>query len=158
MPARVTSEDPEVHRTFAVVSAGAVLGLLLLAMVMAIGGPDSSIFAVGYSLFFALDLLFIPLSVIAAIYLWRIYLQDTRTRRSWLLLRDALLGTAWTTITVYVGIISVARLLGFGPFVWTVPFTAVAVVLASATTLYMAAIYWLRRRQSGDGSPPPIKD
>ena len=158
VPARTSAEDPRVHRTFALFTAAFVAGMLLLAVAMAIASPDSDLYRGGYAIFIALDVLFMPLSVVSAVYLWRIYSHDHRTRRSWLLLRDALLGTAWTTITVFVGALTLLRLVDIGPFDWSPPFVAVAVVLASSTTTYMAAVYWLRRRASGDGTPPPIND
>lgn len=150
MPARVRPDDPATHRTFALVSAAFVGGLLALATVEAFAPPDTLIYSVTYGVLLGLIVLGVPPTIFAAGYLWRIYLHDAETRRSWLLLRDALIGTALAAVAAFIGLLAGARALGYGPFGWAIPYMIVAFVLVAGVPQYMAAVYWLRRRNFPD--------
>lgn len=155
---RMTAEDPAVHRSFAMVSSGVIMGLLALATLEAFLPPNTGLYHAVFVILIGLIVLATPPTVIATLYLWRIYLRDTRTRRSWLLLRDALISTALAAVAAFIAFLAAARLLGYGPYPWAIPYLVVAFLIVAGVPQYMAAVYWLRRRASGDDTPPPAND
>jgi hypothetical protein len=134
-----------IHATFGKITLALFSGLLLLAVVLVPVPDDSDIYRVGYAVFIVVDVIFMPLAIIACWYLWHLWNESEESRQSWLLLRDAIIGTGLTVVSNYIGTAAILRLAGFGPFENTAPFTALAVVIVSGITVYMAAIYWLRR-------------
>lgn len=103
----------------------------------------------------AVFLLIAVVATICTVYIWYVFLQDIRRPRGWLLWAIALACTMIDIMAAWFGYLSLRRLLAMPLIDWSPPVSLGIVAIAEMVPIFLAFVFW-RRRRTHHGHPPPF--